>query len=153
MISTNFPDVHSIEAHIGKEVGVSEWMMMQQERIHQFADATDDHQWIHVDPLRAEKESPYHSTVAHGFLTLSLIPKFLDECLIRSWSTLELNYGLNKVRFITPVKPGDRIRALIVLQSLETLENGVQTVWHITLEIENHPKPACVAEMITRWYC
>lgn len=152
MIKANFTDIDSIKKAVGTEVAVSDWHQVTQEQINIFADATGDHQWIHIDPERAAKESPYGATIAHGFLTLSLIAKFSGECLSNTRTKMAINYGANKVRFPAPVKVNSRIRAKFVLDTMEEIAGGVQVQWVVALEIENQEKPACIAQTLTRWY-
>lgn len=147
-----FTDIQSIKNEIGKEVSVSDWFEITQERINAFADATGDHQWIHIDPVRAKEESPFKKTIAHGYFTLSLIAKFSGECIGNNNTKMAINYGSNKVRFPSPVLVGSKIRAHFQLDCLEEIEGGVQVQWIITIEIEGQNKPACVAETLTRWY-
>lgn len=142
-------DMEELRQRIGQEVAVSDWMTITQERINQFADATDDHQWIHVDRARAAK-SPFGGTIAHGYLTLSLIPHFTTEALEFQSGKMVINYGLNRVRFTAPVRAGKRVRARFLLDSMEDVPGGVQLVWKITIELEGSDKPACVAETISR---
>lgn len=144
-------DMEELRQRIGQEVAVSDWMTITQERINQFADATDDHQWIHVDRARAAK-SPFGGTIAHGYLTLSLIPHFTTEALEFQSGKMVINYGLNRVRFTAPVRAGKRVRARFLLDSMEDVPGGAQLVWKITIELEGSDKPACVAETISRRY-
>ncbi len=137
---------------VGKEVAVSNWLQVDQDRIDRFADATGDHQWIHVDPARAKAESPFGATIAHGYLTLSLIPHMMMETLAIEGGRMSINYGVNRVRFASPVRSGDRIRTRFTLAALEDIPGGVQLTWHALVEIEGQHKPACVAEMIARRY-
>ncbi|SFU20720.1 MaoC family dehydratase [Paraburkholderia aspalathi] len=137
------------QALVGQGVLLSSWTEIGQMRIDEFAAATGDRQWIHVDVERAGVESPFRSTVAHGFLTLSLLPYFLDSCL-EFKQKMAVNYGLNKVRFITPVPSGSRVRGRIALISAEEASGTLQLVWSITVELDGSVKPACVAEMLTR---
>ncbi len=139
---------------VGHEVTTTDWVLIDQTRIDRFAQATDDHQWIHTDVARAKAESPYGGTIAHGFLTLSMMAEFLQASLACKGISLGLNYGLNKVRFPAPVPSGSRIRAQIKLLSCQALpdQKAVQLTWGANIEIEGGDKPACVAEMITRWY-
>jgi acyl dehydratase len=134
----------------GTEVAVTDWVAVTQERIDAFAHATGDHQWIHVDRERAAKESPYETTVAHGFLTLSLLPWFLQHAIEIQGARLGINYGLNRVRFTGPVPAGSRVRARFRLDAVEDVPKGVQTTWNVTLEREGEEKPVLVAEWITR---
>lgn len=147
-----FTDIESIRNEIGNVVSISDWFEITQERVNAFADATGDHQWIHIDPVRAKAESPFKKTIAHGYFTLSLIAKFSGECIGNTKTKMAINYGTNKVRFPSPVLVGSRIRAHFLLGSMDEIEGGVQVQWEITIEIEGQPKPACVAETLTRWY-
>ena len=143
--------IENLRHRIGEEVAVSEWLEIDQNRVNLFADATDDHQWIHVDVDRARRESPYGAPIAHGFLTLSLLARFSGELLRAEGVRLGLNYGLDKVRFISPVRVGDRLRARYTLGSLTDVDGGVQVSWTATIEIEGTEKPACVAQTLVRW--
>jgi len=139
---------------VGREIAVTDWFTITQERIQQFADSTLDHQWIHVDVARAQRESPFRAPIAHGFLTLSLLPHFMHEALaIKQGVRLGVNYGLNRVRFVSPVRAGSNIRARIALQALKDVPpNGVEGVFNATIELENSEKPCCVAEWVVRYY-
>jgi len=143
--------IEGVKASAGKEWGRSDWLQVTQERIDQFADATDDHQWIHVDPERA-KAGPFGATIAHGFLTLSLVPSLAGSLVKVEGVRMGINYGLNKVRFPSPVRVGSRIRALSKNVSVEDVDGGVQVVNQVTIEIEGQEKPACVAETVSRFY-
>jgi acyl dehydratase len=144
--------LRELESRVGQEVGVSPWVEMPQERIDLFAKATEDFQWIHVDPARA-KGSPFGGTIAHGFLTLSMLPKLSESTFAFSDRKMGVNYGLNKVRFTAPVPAGARIRGRFTLAKYEKLEgNGVQTTWSVVFEREGGDKPVCVAEAISRHY-
>jgi acyl dehydratase len=143
--------IENLRHRIGEEIAVSEWLEIDQNRVNLFADATDDHQWIHVDVDRARRESPYGAPIAHGFLTLSLLARFSGELLRAEGVRLGLNYGLDKVRFISPVRVGDRLRARYTLRSLTDVDGGVQVSWTATIEIEGTEKPACVAQTLVRW--
>lgn len=144
--------LRELESRVGQEVGVSPWVEMPQERIDLFAKATEDFQWIHVDPARA-KASPFGGTIAHGFLTLSMLPKLSESTFEFSDRKMGVNYGLNKVRFTAPVPAGARIRGRFTLARYEKLEgNGVQTTWSVVFEREGGDKPVCVAEAISRHY-
>ena len=138
----------------GQEVGVSEWFTVAQERIQQFADATLDHQWIHVDVERAKRESPFGAPIAHGFLTLSLLPHFMHEALgIAESMRMGVNYGLNRLRFVSPVRSTVRVRGRFKLLSMKDVEpNGVEVVYEATVEAENGQKPCLVAEWLVRYY-
>jgi len=137
---------------VGKEIGVSEWLVMTQERINQCAEATEDRQWIHVDRERARRESPYGATIAHGFLTLSLIPFFGRQVVEIRGARLTINYGLNRVRFPAPVREGSRIRGRLTLLSCKELAEGHEAIFNCTVECEGSEKPCCVAEWIVRYY-
>ena len=137
---------------VGEEVAVSDWIEITQERVNQFAIATNDHQWIHVDVERAGRESPFGGTIAHGFLTLSLVPAMLENALHMVDMKMGLNYGLNKVRFPGPVPVGSRLRARMAIQSIEDIEGGAQVEWGVVIEREGQGKPVCVAEFVMRRY-
>jgi len=136
---------------IGADLGASEWIAIEQDRIQAFADATGDHQWIHVDVERAKK-GPFGAPIAHGFLTLSLTSLFLPELLSVTKCSMGVNYGMNKVRFPSPVKAGQRIRGVGKLLNAEEVKGGVQATIGITVEIEGETKPACVVEFLARFY-
>jgi acyl dehydratase len=136
----------------GDRFGPSSWIEIPQERIDAFAEATGDHQWIHVDPARAAAELPSKTTIAHGFLTLSLLSTLIRESIRFTGLRLAINYGLNRVRFVSPVPSGSRIRALITLQAVDAVTGGVQVAWQVTVEREGGDKPACVADWIVRYY-
>ena len=147
-----FATLADLVACQGQDVATSDWVHMTQERVGRFADATSDHQWIHVDPDRA-RSGPFGTTIAHGFLTLSLIPHFLETALRVEGLRMVVNYGLNKVRFTAPVPVGSRIRAHLHLMAVQTLDpEGLQLSWRITMELEGASKPACVAEALVRYY-
>lgn len=143
--------LRELENRVGQEVGVSPWLEVTQERIDTFARAIEDFQWIHVDPARA-KASPFGGTIAHGFLTLSLLSRLSEMTFAYSDRRMGINYGLNRVRFTAPVPSGARVRARFTLAKYEKLDGGVQVTWNTTVEIENAPKPALVAEWIGRHY-
>ena len=141
-----------LEASLGQTFGPTEWLLIDQDRINKFADATGDHQWIHVDVEKA-KTGPFGATVAHGFLTLSLTNLFLPELIEVRGISMGLNYGLNKIRFPAVVPAGTRIRGKGELISVEKQANGgIQSIMRITVEVEGGGKPACVAEAISLWY-
>jgi acyl dehydratase len=144
----------ALKDFVGREIAVSDWLTITQERINLFAEATEDRQWIHLDRERAERESPFKTTIAHGFLTLSLIPHLMQQAMkIRDGLRMAVNYGLNRVRFTAPVRTGARIRARIVLLSLkEIAQDAVEVVYTVTIESEGSEKPCCVAESIVRYY-
>jgi len=137
---------------IGQEVVVSDWVEIDQERIDQFAEITDDRQWIHIDVERARRDSPYQSTVAHGFLTLSMLSRLINESIRFKVFRMGLNYGFNRLRFTGPVPAGSRIRGRFTLNKLEEIEGGVQTTWGVVVECEGVAKPCMVAEWVTRRY-
>lgn len=143
--------IRDLESRVGEEIAVSPWVEMPQERIDLFAKATEDFQWIHVDREKA-KSSPFGSTIAHGFLTLSMLPKLTESTFEFSDRKMGVNYGLNRVRFTAPVPAGARIRGRFTLAKYEPLEGGVQTTWQVTVEREGGDKPAMVAETISRHY-
>ena len=136
----------------GREIAVTGWLQITQERINQFADATGDHQWIHIDRERAGRESPYGTTIAHGFLTLSLLSHFMHEAIQLGGLRMAINYGLNRVRFPAAVRSGSRVRARIVLQSVRDLPDSVEATYSVTIEAEGSEKPCCVAEWLARYY-
>ena len=138
-----------LKPHVGQEIAVSDWTTITQERINQFAEATGDHQWIHVDAERA-KSSPFGATIAHGFLTLSLIPCFSEPSIKVKSIKMGVNYGLNKVRFTNPVKVNSRVRGRFTLKAFEEIEGGAQLTMTVLVEIEGQEKPACVAESMSR---
>lgn len=140
---------HTVQEFVGRELGVSDWLTIDQERINQFADCTEDHQWIHIDVERAKKESPFGATVAHGFLILSLLPRFHFETgVVPTDASAVINYGLDKVRFIAPVKAGKRVRSRVMLVSVEDKAGGRIVKTQNTIEIEGEDKPAMVAELL-----
>ena len=145
-------DAPALRALIGTELAVSNWMAIPQSRIDTFADATDDHQWIHADAARCERESPFRKPVAHGFLTLSLIPALFADAITLTGATMVLNYGLNKVRFPAPVPVDSRVRARLTLADLTSVEGAVQLTWNVVIECEGGTRPVCVAEMLMRRY-
>jgi acyl dehydratase len=144
--------LQELAALVGTEVAVSDWVAITQQRIDTFADATDDHQWIHVDPQRCRSDSPFGVPIAHGFLTLSLLPAMLEKSMRIHGLRLTINYGLNKLRFPAPVPVGSRVRGRMQLASFEPIEGGAQVVWNVTVECEGATKPACVADFVLRYY-
>src|SRR5262249_9944330 len=145
-------DFTTLGDRIGHEVAVSPWLDMTQERIDAFAEATEDRQWIHVDPVKAAAQSPFKSTIAHGFLTLSLVIVLLRSALAAT-VTMEINYGLNRVRFVSAVPVGSRLRGRFTPRAVETVDGGgVQVTWTVTVEREGQEKPAAVVEWIVRYY-
>ncbi len=144
--------MQDLAACAGQKVGASEWLEVTQERINQFAAATGDHQWIHVDPERA-RTGPFGAPIAHGFLTLSLLPVFFDTAFEVLESGVGLNYGVNKVRFTAPVPVNSRVRGHLTLLAAEPIDKGgIQMTWQISVEREGADKPVCVAEAIVRRY-
>ena len=145
-----FEKMSELKALVGQEVAVSDWETITQQRIDQFAQATGDHQWIHVDPERSAK-GPFGTTIAHGFLTLSLLPMFFQSAMEIRDLKMGVNYGLNKVRFTSPVPVGSELRARMSLKSIEDIaDNGVQMTWLVTVERKGSDRPVCVAESIGR---
>jgi acyl dehydratase len=145
--------LQSLKDYVGREVALTGWLRVTQERILQFAEATGDRQWIHVDPERAQRESPYGATIAHGFLTLSLMSHFMSEAIQLPGEVRQtINYGLNRVRFPAPVRAGENIRARVRLQSCRELPDSVEAVFEITIETEGAERPCCAAEWILRYY-
>jgi acyl dehydratase len=147
---TVFASPDALADAVGIHLGFSEWVVIDQARINLFADATGDHQWIHVDEAKA-KTGPFAATIAHGYLTLSLTNLFLPQLIQVDNISMGINYGVNKVRFPTPVRVGSRVRGGAELASVDAVDGGVQCVIRITVEIEGSPKPACVVENVTRY--
>ena len=144
---------HSLRRFVGREIATTEWFSVSQDRIQQFAEATEDRQWIHVDRERAQQNSPYCTTIAHGFLTLSLLSQFLRQAIqIGSGVRMSVNYGLNRVRFPSPVPADSRIRARFTLQAVKDIADGVEATFSVVIESENSEKPCCVAEWVLRYY-
>jgi len=146
-----FTSAEQLQQAVGEELGTSDWVLIDQARVDRFADATDDHQWIHVEPERAA-QGPFGGTIAHGYLTLSLLPRFGWEIYRVENVTTGINYGLNRVRFIHPVRVGSRIRSTATLVSVTELPGGLQLVvsQRVDVEVDGTPKPACIAETISR---
>ncbi len=144
--------IEELKGLVGQEVAVTDWFAIEQERVGLFADATGDHQWIHLDTERSRRESPYGGTIAHGFLTLSLLPMMMEGAVSMPAPKLAVNYGLNKVRFPAPVPVGSRIRGRMMLLEVEDIDGGTQIVWKVTMEREGSDKPVCIAESIVRRY-
>jgi acyl dehydratase len=147
-----FASVGELGGHVGDEVAVGEWLEVSQERINQFAEATEDRQWIHTDPERAARESPFKQTIAHGFLTLSLLSELMKRAVSVGGLRMGINYGLDRVRFVSPVPAGSRIRGRFRLAALEEIKGGAQAAWEVTVEREGGDKPCCVAEWLVRYY-
>ena len=147
-----FATLADLAACTGQEVAVSDWITITQQQVNLFAEATGDHQWIHVDPEKAAA-GPFGGPIAHGFLTLSLLPRFFESSFEITGSRMGVNYGLNKVRFTAPVPVGSRLRARMKLLATEAIDNaGMQMTWEVTVEREGWPKPVCVAESLVRRY-
>ncbi len=143
--------VQAFKQYIGKELGVSDWTLVTQENVNKFADATGDHQWIHVDVARAKKESPFGGPIAHGYLTLSMIAALLFGLYEVKKTKLVINYGLNKVRFPSPVAVGKKVRAKASVVEVKDIEGGVEVELAVTVEIEGGTKPACAAAVVYRY--
>ncbi len=146
-------DLDDLKSFAGREIGMTDWLVITQERIQQFAEATEDRQWIHVDRERAKRESPYHTTIAHGFLTLSLLSFLMKQAIqIKSGVRMAVNYGLNRVRFPSPVRADSKIRGRFTLLTLKEVSNAFEAVFSVSVESEGAEKPCCVAEWIIRYY-
>ena len=141
-----------LKALVGQEVAVSDWVQISQERVNQFAEATGDYQWIHLDVERCKRESPYGGPIAHGYLTLSLLPMMMQNSVRMTDVRMGVNYGVNKVRFPAPVPVGSKVRSRTKVLSVEDIEGGAQVTWLVTVEREGSDKPVCVAESISRRY-
>jgi acyl dehydratase len=152
--ATTLESVRAMKDFVGREIAVTDWLTITQERINLFAEATEDRQWIHLDRERAEKESPFKTTIAHGFLTLSLVAHFMQQAIkVQGGLRLAVNYGLNRVRFTAPVRSGARIRARIVVLSFKEIAgDAVEVNYTVTIEAESSEKPCCVAESIVRYF-
>ena len=147
-----FQNIAELADSVGQEVAVSDWITITQQQVNLFAEATGDHQWIHVDPEKASA-GPFGGPIAHGFLTLSLLPKFFESSFAIEGSRMGVNYGLNKVRFMAPVPVESRLRGRMKLLATEPIDNaGVQMTWQVTVEREGSAKPVCVAESLVRRY-
>ena len=144
-------NLSELESAVGKRLGPTGWLRLEQSRIDQFADATDDHQWIHVDVQRA-KQGPFGGTIAHGYLTLALVNKFLPELIEVQGAAMGVNYGCGKVRFPAPAPAGSRIRGLGEVMEVTPVKGGRQLIVRVTVELEGQERPACVAETISRFY-
>jgi len=152
MSVTQIESIAALRDHVGREVAVSDWLEVSQERINQFAESTEDRQWIHVDPERGARESPFKETIAHGFLTLSLLSELGKRAMSVGNVRMGINYGLNRVRFVSPVPAGSRIHGRFTLTKVEEIKGGVQATWSVTVEREGSEKPSCVAEWLVRYY-
>jgi acyl dehydratase len=146
-----FASLDELKAAAGTSLGHSQWLEVDQDRISRFADATDDHQWIHVDPEKA-KAGPFGTTVAHGFLTLSLVPAMIEDKFRVEGVRMGVNYGLNKVRFPAALPSGSRVRGLIELVAVDEVAGGAQITYQVTIEREGGDRPVCVAECLARIY-
>jgi acyl dehydratase len=145
--------IEELKELVGEEIGTSDWFEVTQSRIEAFAEVTQDHQWIHIDAERARLDSPFGTTVAHGFLTLSLLPYFASQAVkLEGGFKMGINYGLNRLRFPSPVPSGARIRARFKLQSVEDIPGGIQVIWAATVEVEGASKPSLAAEWLVRYY-
>jgi acyl dehydratase len=151
MAEVVFESPHDLKGAVGKHLGYSEWLTMEQDRVNQFADATQDHQWIHVDVERA-KSGPFGATIAHGYLTLSLVSHFLPQIMEVRGFEMAVNYGMNKVRFPAAVKVGSRIRGGADVVSVEESKGGILSVVRVTVEIEGEERPACIAETMSLYF-
>jgi acyl dehydratase len=140
----------AVKAAVGTHLGYSDWLEVDQERVNLFADATGDHQWIHVDPERA-KDGPFGAPIAHGYLTMSLSNFFLPQIIETRGFSAGVNYGVDKVRFVSPVKVGARIRAGAEMVEVSEVKGGLQTLVRVTIELEGSEKPACVIDSLSRW--
>ncbi|MGI8784370.1 MAG: MaoC family dehydratase [Acidobacteriota bacterium] len=144
--------IAALRDFVGHEVVIGDWFEVSQQRIGQFAEATGDRQWIHVDPERAAAESPFRTTIAHGFLTLSLLSVLADRAIRVGGVRMAINCGLNRVRFTAPVPAGARIRARFLLSAIEEVRRGVEATWDVTIEREESEKPCCLAAWVVRYY-
>ncbi len=151
MAITTINGLDELRAAVGRDLGTSDWLEITQERVNTFADATGDHQWIHVDVERAKAESPFGGPIAHGYLTLSLTNLFLPQVVEVTGISSGVNYGVGKARFPAAVPVGSRVRGHVKLESAEEVRGGVQTTMVITVELEGSEKPACIVEAISRW--
>jgi len=151
-MTTQIDAIAELSNYLSQEVGVSDWFKVSQERINQFAAATEDRQWIHLDQERAANESPFNATIAHGFLTLALLSELAKMAVSVGGVRMAINYGLNRVRFVSPVAAGSQIRGRFTLATLEEFKGGVQATWNVTVEREGSEKPCCVAEWVVRYY-
>ena len=147
----SYATIAELQHEVGREAVVSDWIEVTQERIQLFADATGDHQWIHLDPVRA-KAGPFGSTIAHGFFTLSLLPEMSASAMEIRETRMGVNYGLNKVRFPAPVPSGSRLRGHFTLVKFEPLDGGAQLIYEVRMEREGSDKPVCIAESVSRRY-
>lgn len=152
MARVELENLFALQASKGRELVVSDWLEVTQKMVDAFAEVTGDPQWIHIDVERARRESPFGTTIAHGFLTLSLLSLFLNRSVVFGGTRMGVNYGFNKLRFTAPVKVGSRLRARFRVNALEPVEGGTQILWGVTMECEGQEKPVLVAEWVTRRY-
>lgn len=152
MSATRIENINELRGRVGQEVAVSDWFEVAQARINLFAEATEDRQWIHTEPERAARESPFKTTIAHGFLTLSLLSELMKQAIEVGGLRMAINYGLNRVRFVSPVPAGARIRASFTLAEVEEISGGLQATWKVSIERDGGNKPCCVAEWLVRYY-
>ncbi len=152
MPPTIIDNPRTLQSFIGREIGVSEWHAVTQEQVQQFADATDDHQWIHLDRERAQRESPFGATIAHGFLTLSLISSLMKEAMQIRGTRMVVNYGLNRVRFPAPLRVDSKVRARFSVLGVKDVGGSVQAILSVAVECAGGDKPCCVAEWILRYH-
>jgi acyl dehydratase len=152
MATTTFDGIDAVRAAVGTHLGFSDWTEITQQRVDQFADATGDHQWIHVDPERARAESPFGGPIAHGYLTLAISNEMLPQIVEVRGVSMGVNYGVDKVRFPAPVPVGARLRAGAELLAVTDVTGGIQTTMRITIEVEDAEKPACVIESLSRFF-
>jgi|SRR5438067_11247769 len=145
-------DLSALRDRLGQEIAVSDWIEVTQQRIDRFAEATDDRQWIHIDPARAASESPFKTTIAHGFLTLSLVSVLMKQALSFGAVRIAINYGVNRVRFVSPVPAGARIRGRFAPIAVDETAGAVQVTWSVTIDREHSDKPCAVVEWIVRYY-
>lgn len=151
-MTTIVQGIDGLKEKVGEHLGYSDWHEVTQDQVNLFADATGDHQWIHVDPERAAKESPFGGPIAHGYLTISLAPKLLPQIMRVDGIAMGVNYGINKLRFPTPVPVGGKLRAGATLAGVEDIAGGAQVTMDVTFEVEGKDKPACVAQVVYRYY-
>ena len=152
MARTRVEGIEGVQSLVGQHLGYSDWVEITQQQVNRFAEATADHQWIHVDPERAERESPFGGAIAHGYLTLSLVVPLVAQVLTVTDVAMGVNYGLNKVRFPAPVPVGSKVRASVTLKDVEQVTGGLQLTLVVTVEREGGDKPVCIAEWVFRHY-
>ena len=152
MAQTTVEGIEGVQGLVGQHLGYSDWVEITQEQVNQFAEATGDHQWIHVDVERAKREMPGGKTIAHGYLTLSLAPMLMEQVLTLKGVSMGVNYGCNKVRFMAPVPIGSKLRLGVKMLAVDEIAGGSQMTIEATLEVEGASKPSCVAEVIYRQY-